>query len=88
MRKQIDPDVIDQVLDTVRKNLYDQLLEKGYGGFISNHEIYGVLAEEMTEYLDAVHANKKDIEKINELSDIAVGAIFGISSIIGGSTEW
>lgn len=66
----------------------DRIEEKGRGAFVSSHEILGILTEEMTEFTEAVHAKSSDEEKIAELTDIAVAALIGITSIRCGGTQW
>ena len=53
-----------------------------HGGYTweSTHEIDGLLAEEMHEYIIEMHKNNLD-ECVNELIDIAATAIWGIASI-------
>ena len=86
-RPKVKPETIEQAIGFVKKNLEHQIEKKGDGAFASNHEIYGALAEEMMEYLEAIHGKTMNIEKMKELSDIAVGAIFGIASLMTG-VEW
>ena len=62
--------------------------QKGYGILISSHEVLGILTEEMTEFTEAVHLNQSQIDKIKELEDIAVAALFGIASIRSGEMDW
>ena len=54
----------------------------------SNHEIYGIIRQETTEYEEAIHKRAPDGEKIEELLDIAVACLFGIASITSGGTDW
>lgn len=63
--------------------LKDALDEQGWGGFVSTHEVYGKLSEEMKEMLDAIHASKNFVSQNtrNELLDIALTAIFAIACI-------
>lgn len=66
--------------EVVKKKMLSRLDEKGNGLFVDKHQIYGTVAEEMKELMDALHAN--DIEGMKrELKDIAVAAIWGIASI-------
>jgi len=59
------------------------LEEQGYGGFVSTHEAYGKLVEEMKELLDAIHASKNFVSQDtrDELLDVALTAIFAIACI-------
>lgn len=74
------------------KDVEDKLIfrakQKGLGAMASNHEILGIIDDELQEYRDEVHAKSKDEKKIEELKDIAVAAIFGIASIKSGGTDW
>jgi hypothetical protein len=87
-RKRARNEEIQESVSLVVDNLISELECKGRGCFASNHEIYGVILEEVDEYLDAIHDNLTDSEMINELSDIAVAAIFGITSIKMKATNW
>lgn len=66
--------------EVVEKKILLRLDEKGNGLFVDKHQIYGIVAEEVKELMDALHGN--DIEGMKrELKDIAVAAIWGIASI-------
>ena len=64
----------------VKEKIEMRLLQKHRGSYISNHETYGILAEERNELLDALQANNNQ-EFYAELMDIAVGAILGMASM-------
>ena len=65
---------------SVIRKMNERVDEKGNGLFVDKHQIYGIVAEELKELMDALHAN--DIEGMKrELKDIAVAAIWGIASI-------
>jgi NTP pyrophosphatase (non-canonical NTP hydrolase) len=65
------------------KELENRLRRHGCGLFVSAHETYGVLAEEVDELLGAVRGN--DIGEIRaELYDVAIAAIWGIVSTYEG----
>lgn len=85
-------DVSDKALElavkTVREHLHMRVGAKGPGGFISSHEILGVLYEELAEYQEEVHLKASPSRKLEELTDIAVAALFGIASINSGATQW
>ena len=66
--------------ESVGKKIDYRLNQKGAGLFVDPHQIYGIVAEEVKELMDALHGN--DIEGMKrELTDIAVAAIWGIASI-------
>jgi hypothetical protein len=52
------------------------------------HEIYGIIKQETSEYEEAIHKRLTDDEKVEELKDIAVAALFGIASIRTGGVDW
>lgn len=62
--------------------------QKGNGSMASNHEILGIINQETSEYEEAIHKKLSDQEKVEELKDIAVAAIFGIASIQSGGVDW
>ena len=81
-------DVLDAVNDLMEK-LTKRLNEKGNGSFSSKHEILGVLEEEFHELVDSVRKHGDTSEEIiQELLDIAVGAIFGVACIKTKKVDW
>lgn len=79
-RDLVKPTNISKALKLIHDGLVKQLGNKGYGSFVSLHEIDGVLDEEVHEFKREVHAN--DIPKSKEeLIDIAVAAVWGIACI-------
>lgn len=88
MRKELThPDFVN-ALEEVDEKLSRRMLQKGMGTYASIHEILGILQEEVTEYQDEVHAKKDREAQVQELIDIAVGAIWGIASIRSGGVDW
>jgi len=76
-----------KAIDTVRLKLSSRLLEKGCGAFVSRHEIFGIVAEEYDELLEAVRS--KSLECVHdELLDIAVACVFGMACICENTTDW
>jgi NTP pyrophosphatase (non-canonical NTP hydrolase) len=71
--------VMEAVEKTVEK-LRFRLKQKGYGTFASRHEILGVITEEYKEFVDAVHSKNYD-EMKSEITDLAVGCIFGLACL-------
>lgn len=64
--------------------LFKKVLERakqkhGLDSFNSSHQILGVVTEEYTEFLKAVHEND-DVEQVCELCDIMATAFWGIAS--------
>ena len=73
-------DALYCAIDAVKKKINFRLDQKGDGLFVDKHQIYGIVAEEVKELMDALHGN--DIEGMKrELKDIAVAALWGIASI-------
>jgi hypothetical protein len=79
------PDVpaaaVERALKYVTSELYRRLNEKGWGAFVSCHEIVGIIDEEFDELKEAVHDNVEVSAVLSELADIAVPAIFGIACL-------
>lgn len=67
-------------IESVKAKIKQRIAQKGAGLFVDPHQIYGIVAEEVKETMDALHENDLyDMQK--ELKDIAVAAIWGIASI-------
>jgi NTP pyrophosphatase (non-canonical NTP hydrolase) len=87
MREQLTEDQIVKAVDRTTCKLASRLAEKGYGTFASSHEILGILREEYIELESAIHQNDyNEIEE--ELTDIAVGAIFGLACLQEKTVDW
>ena len=86
-RIQVTDEEIELALVKVKAMLEARLRQKGKGTFASTHEIYGVIAEEFDELGDELRSNNA-AQFRNELTDIAVGAIFGIACIDAQKTDW
>lgn len=87
-RHQLKTDDLDNALEAVKTKLMHRAASKGMGVMASNHEIYGIIRQETTEYEETIHRRLSDGAKIEELLDIAVAACFGIASIASGGTDW
>lgn len=61
------------------KELTRRIKQKGQYSHITPHETLGLVTEEYHELLEAVHLNQS-AEFGQELTDIAVGCIFGLAS--------
>ena len=86
-RLQVEKQFRDIALSLVAQKMKVRLEHCGEGTFASQHEILGIITEEYHELVQAVQNNDKD-ELIEELLDVAVGAVFGIASIIAETTDW
>jgi hypothetical protein len=65
-----------RIIDSFQK----RRAEKGWGAAVNLHEIHGIMAQEHRELEDALHTRNIE-EVVNELTDVAVGALFSLSSI-------
>lgn len=78
------PDVpasdVETVLSRISEALIHRVLKHGSGAYAGPHETLGILMEEIHELHDAVRSNV-DEDTAKELTDIAVGCIFGIASL-------
>lgn len=80
LRDTIEEETFQKVLADLAKHFSKKLKQKGSGAFVSRKEIVGVVDEEIQEVKVESHArNDKDLEI--ELFDLAVGALWGISSM-------
>jgi len=87
-RDLLDIVTLQDAVESVTEKLDHIVARKGMGAMASNHEIYGIIVQETSEYEDAIHRRLSDEEKIEELKDIAAAAIFGIASIQSGGVDW
>lgn len=86
-RKQIDASRLNIAIEQTVNKLFERLDEKGYGTWLSRHEILGFLTEEYTEAVEAVHSGTiGDLE--DELKDLAVGCIFALACINSDGLDW
>lgn len=86
-RPQVSRDTVKATLEQVILRLYNRLEQKGYGAFVSSHEILGSLEEELLEYKIEVLKKGSAEAKVRELEDIAIAAIFGIASFVTTTGE-
>ena len=86
-RVQITESQLRDAEQTVEFWLRRRLDEKGWGAWVSRHEILGFLTEEYTEMTEAVHS-KSEQEIRAELVDIAVGCEFAIACINADALDW
>jgi hypothetical protein len=84
-RDTLSKKTIFEALDSIALKVYKRLEEKGSGAFAGPHECYGILAEEFAELLQALQVNDKTAFR-EELIDIAVGAVIGLSSNLSADT--
>ncbi len=87
-RPQLTDKDIQSAFDELFVKANFRLKQKGYGSYASGHEILGIIEDELQEYRDEVHRKSSPEEKVQELLDIAYGAIFAIASIRTGGVDW
>jgi NTP pyrophosphatase (non-canonical NTP hydrolase) len=87
MRTQLNDEQITNAISKTIEKLQYRLRQKGYGTFSSKHEILGVITEEYSELVNAVHGKNYN-EMKEELLDIAVGSIFGLACIEENTIDW
>ncbi len=87
-RPQITRAQVRRAISETTIKLFDRLdNDKGWGSWLSRHEILGFLEEETYETKKAVHEGcLEDIA--SELKDCAVGCIFAIACIRAGTLDW
>jgi hypothetical protein len=83
---------IDRAEEIAHNALKRELEKKGYGGFVSSHEMLGVLEEEVDEFKREVQRKPntpgRDESMKDELCDIIVTAMFGLACLEQGTTDW
>lgn len=79
-----------QAIEDVVSMLNLRIKEKGRLGFLTRHEMLGVLTEEMQEFIHEVRVRRAchSEEFMSELKDIAVAAIWSLASIVADVCEW
>lgn len=88
-----EPEIVitSENMEISKKEVFTRLAkrieEKGRTGFYSEHEASGKLVEEMIEFIMGVQKRDSKEEKISELEDIAVAAIWSIASYHAGMKE-
>lgn len=92
-RPQITEKEVKTAISVLIQKLNERIKQKGTHAFASTHEIYGVLAEEFKELLDAIHdTNPPEESQLyfikEELLDIAVAAIFSYACIHSNKIDW
>ncbi len=80
-RQQLTIDNFEAAKAELATKLEFRANQKSMGAMVSNHEILGILFEELDEYSNAVHDKLPSEDKVQELLDIAVAAVWGIASI-------
>jgi len=83
-RRKFDLEEMDSIVEQLKTKILLSIDKHGDNTLASDAEIVGVLAEEQYELLKAVH-EESTRQVIEELYDIAVGAVVGIASILVNS---
>lgn len=79
-RKKFDMAEMETIVERLKAKIGESIDKHGDNTLASDAEIIGVLAEEQYELLKAVH-EESTMQVVEELFDIAVGAVVGIASI-------
>jgi phosphoribosyl-ATP pyrophosphohydrolase len=87
IRHQMTVDDVQQQGMVINKLIQRRLIEKGYGIFVSRHEIMGSVNEEKFECTVADHDKDHDA-LYNELADLAVACIMGMVSIASEKMDY
>jgi len=79
-RLQANVEDLALIVTTISKKLEKKINSRGFGIYCSVHEIYGIIAEEVHELMEATHKNNyKEFD--DELIDIAVACLWGLISM-------
>lgn len=87
-RYQMTELTLARAVEEAEAKLMYRAKQKGLGSMASNHEIFGIIRQELGEYEHAIHERQSDEQKVQELLDIAVACLFGIASIRSGGVDW
>lgn len=83
-RRKFDMAEMAGIIEMLKQKIGQSIEKHGDNTLASDAEIIGILAEEQYELLKAVHG-ESTAQVIEELYDIAVGAVVGIASILVNS---
>lgn len=88
-RQQITVQQVEEIFGSIRQQLFHRFNEKGYGTWLSQHEILGVITEEYHYLTKGIEPNLLGKMRMrSKLADIAVGCIFGIACIDAETLDW
>ncbi len=87
-RIQITEQQISDAKVEAGKSLTKRLEQKGYGAFVSRHEVLGVITDEFSELVESVQSKKPLSEVRHELLDIIDGCIFAVACIDAKALDW
>jgi hypothetical protein len=80
-RLEITDDTLLKAIEQVTIAVARRVAEKGRQSFTSPHETLGIITEEYYELNKSV-THEDPIEIGNELTDIAVGCVYGLASML------
>ncbi len=87
-RPQITRQQVQRAVNETTVKLFDRLdNDKGWGTWLSRHEILGFLTEESYEVKKAVHEGTLS-DVADELKDVVVGCIFALACIRADKLDW
>jgi NTP pyrophosphatase (non-canonical NTP hydrolase) len=80
-RPEVSDEILLKAIEALTVNLGRKIEKHGRGAYVGNHETLGIVAEEYHELVEAVRQNDP-VDVANELMDVAVGALFGVASMM------
>jgi hypothetical protein len=81
-RKLVTPDHMKDALAFFHSELKRRINQKGSYSHVNSHETLGLITEEMHELIVEIHADHQNEKLAHELTDVAVGCIFGVASYL------
>lgn len=79
-RIQVSPEAIEKGVTNLQEAIESALYTKGRGAFVSSHEAFGVIAEEVSELAEALRKGDA-VEFAEEAVDVAIAAVFAVASL-------
>jgi len=87
-RPTITPELQKRAIDIVLNRFNKKLEKRGRAALASEFETFGRIQQELHEFEEALHMKVIQPERINELADVALYAIWGIASLLTGECDW
>lgn len=80
-RVPVQEETVSTVCAYIKNEVHGQMLGKGPGAFVGDHEALGAITEEYHELVEAVRSNNgRNIT--HELTDLAAACVFALASRI------
>lgn len=80
-RHDVSDTILLKALEALTVNIARKIEKHGRGAYVGNHEALGIITEEYWELIEACKQNDP-VDIANELMDVAVGAVFGVASMM------